>query len=187
MNRAGRALCCAATAALLLAACNPAPERGARGPTAAPSPTPPGVPPLKITGRGTKQQPVRVFEQSGNRKVYELVAQSYVSHSSQSAARATFAHAEVTFYDKDGTTLNARAPVANSDERNKSIVLTGGVHAKTSTGLTLTCDRLSYDGRSGMVHGEGNVRITGMQGGSQQILTGNSFTSNVKLTQMVMK
>jgi len=61
------------------------------------------------------------------------------------------------------------------------------VHAKTSTGLNLTCDRLTYDQHTGLLHGEGHVQITGMQGGQQQVLTGNSFTSDIKLTQMVMK
>jgi hypothetical protein len=38
-----------------------------------------------------------------------------------------------------------------------------------------------------MLHGTGGVRITGVQGGQQQVLTGNAFTSNVKLTQMTMR
>jgi LPS export ABC transporter protein LptC len=129
-----------------------------------------------------------VVQQSGpgNRKIYELLAASYVSHSAQSTAQAIFQQATVTFYDKDGTRLQARAPTASIDP-NKRVVLSGGVHARTSSGLYLTCERLTYDQRTALLYGEGNVQITGMQGGQQELLTGNTFTSDVKLTQMVMK
>jgi LPS export ABC transporter protein LptC len=172
--------------AAALAGCNPQPQQAPHG-TAAPSATPGGLPPLKITGKGSGGQPVRVGQQSGNRKVYELAAKSLVSRSAQSVAQASFQQATVTFYDKDGTTLSARAPTAAIDDKAKQVVLSGGVHAKTSTGLTMTCDRLMYDQATGLLHGQGNVVITGDQGGQRQMLTGNSFTSDVKLTQMVMK
>jgi LPS export ABC transporter protein LptC len=175
----------AVAAALLLAACNPQPQHAARA-TSTPSATASGMPALKITGQGTAKHPVVITGQSGNRKLYQLVTHSYSSRSAQNIAQGTFQQPTVTFYDKDGTKLTAQAPTA-SLQGGKQVVLSGGVHAKTSTGLTLTCDRLTYDQNSGMLHGEGNVRVTGMQGGQQQMLTGNSFTSDVKLTQMVMK
>jgi LPS export ABC transporter protein LptC len=170
-------------AALLLAACNPQPEHMAAA-TASPSPS--AMPALEITGHGTAQKPVIINEQSGNRKLYRLVARSYVSRSAQSIAQAAFQQTTVTFYDKDGTKMTAQAPTA-SLEGGKQVILSGGVHAKTSTGLNLTCDRLAYDKATGLLHGSGNVRITGIQGGEQQVLTGNTFTSDVKLTQMVMR
>lgn len=173
-------------AALLLAACNPQPQRPAGG-TATPSPTPTGLPPLKITGHGTAGQPVRVTGQQGGRKTYVLLAQSYESRSVQNVTQAVFARTQVTFYDKDGTTLQAHAPQAQVNDRRKQVILSGRVHATTSTGLTLVCDELVYDDASGLLHGSGHVRITGMQGGQRQVLTGNSFTSDVKLTQMTMR
>ena len=173
-------------AALLLGAagCNPQPQRNANA-TPAPSGTPTGVPPLKITGHGTAGQPVRFVQQTGNRKQYELVAKSLVSHSAQSGGETTFQQAVVTFYDKDGTTLVARAPSAKIDQRKKQVLMTGGVHAKSSKGMTMTCDRLTYDQATGLLHGQGNVHITAQ--GGQEEATGNSFTSDVKLTKMVMK
>ncbi len=171
-------------ALLLLAACNPQPQNVHSRPAA--SPTASGVPPLQITGHGTHSQPVSIGAQKGNRKVYQLVAKSYTSRSAQSIAQANFQQATVTFYDKDGTKLSARAPAAAVDDKNKLVTLTGGVHAKTSTGLNMICDRLTYDQNTGMLHGVGNVRITGMQGGQKQVLTGNEFTSDVKLTNMVI-
>ena len=176
----------ALAAALLLAGCNPQPQH--QPPQAIASPTPTAFPPLTITGKGTAHQPVRVIgQQAGGRKSYELIAQSYKSRSMQNVTQATFSQTQVTFYDKDGTTLQARAPQAQVDDRRKQVILSGGVHAKTSTALTLVCDQLVYDDASGLLHGTGNVRITGMQGGQQQVLTGNSFTSDVKLTQMTMR
>jgi len=173
-----------ALAAALLAACNPQPQHR---PQATPSPTPQGVPPLKITGHGTAGSPVRIVEQSRNRKLYELLARSYVSRSAQNVAQATFQQATVTFYDKDGTSLTAQAPQAAVDERTKRVTLTGGVHARTSAGATLTCDRLTYDRSTSLVNGEGNVRMTAAQNGTQEVLTGNTFTSDINLTSMVMK
>jgi LPS export ABC transporter protein LptC len=169
---------------IALAACNPQP---AHVTNATPSPTASGMPALTITGHGTQKQPVRIVQQSGNRKVYQLVTRSYTSRSAQTIAQATFQEPTVTFYDKDGTKLTAQAPKASLQQGGKQVLLYGGVHATTSTGLNLTCDRLTYDQKSGLLHGQGNVRITGMQGGQQQVLTGNSFTSDVKLTQMVMQ
>jgi LPS export ABC transporter protein LptC len=171
----------------VLAGCNPQPEhQPAAGAT--PSATPSGLPPITITGRGTANQPVRVTGQRPQGgKTYQMVARSYQSHSVQNVTQATFQQTQVTFYDKDGTTLHAQAPQARLDDRRKQVILSGGVHAKTSTGLTLVCDELVYDDATGMLHGTGNVRMTGTQGGQRQVLTGNSFTSNVKLTQMTVQ
>lgn len=170
---------------IVLSGCNPQPQSVRATPGASPTAT--GLPPLRITGHGTRSQPVSIGAQKGNRKVYQLLAKSYTSHSAQSIAQAKFQQATVTFFDKDGTTLTAQAPEASVDDKNKLVTLTGGVRAKTSTGLHLTCDRLTYDQITGMMHGYGNVRITGAQGGQEQVFTGNEFTSDVKLTQMVMK
>jgi len=173
--------------ALLLAACNPqAPHRLIHA-TPAPSPTQSGVPPLQITGRGTRLQPVRIIAQSGNRKLYELRAQSYVSNAAQAGAQAVFSSADVTFFAAGGTTMQARAPQATVDEHRKAVTMTGGVHAVTSTGSTLTCDRLRYERSTGTITGDGNVRITGRQGGSREVLMGNHFVSDVTLTRMTMR
>lgn len=176
-----------AVLAALLVACNPQPRLAQRAAVATPSPTPAGLPPLKITGHGKAGAPARFSEQTGNRKLYEGTARSYVSHSAQNMAQATFQEATVTFYDKDGTSLTAIAPQATVDDRTKQVTLSGGVHAKTSSGATLTCDRLSFDRTTSLVTGTGNVRMTALQNGQREVLTGNTFTSDIKLTRMVMK
>lgn len=167
-----------------LAACNPQPAH-----TAAASPTPSAgaatAVPLNITGRGTKNNPVRINAQNGNRRVYQVVASSYTSHSAQNATQARFAQPTVKFYAKDGTTMTATSPTASV--HGKQVLLSGGVHATTSTGLTLTCQTLTYDQSTESIVGDGNVRIVGMQGGQQQVMTGNHFTSDVRLTNMVIR
>lgn len=174
----------------LLSACNPKPAGQQPAATLAPAQTPApagGAPPLRITGRGTAKQPVRIIGQTGNRKQYELTARSEESRSAQSIAQASFQQTTVTFFDKGGTTMRAQAPLATIDERSQKVRLSGGVHATTSGGVTMTCNTLVYDRKNSRVHGEGNVRITGSHGGSTTVLTGNAFDSDVTLTQMLMR
>ncbi len=181
----------AAAALILLAVtggCNPRPHRlSSLGASATPLAAGNPVPPLRIIGRGTAHHPVRIVEQRGNRKLYQLLAASYDSRSSASVTQATFHDARVTFYARNGQTLLARAPIATVDDRREQVNLSGGVHGRSSSGETLTCDRLTYDRKTGLLHGEGNVRITGAQGGSKTTLSGNSFESDVTLTQMRMR
>ena len=179
----------AAAAVGLLAACNPQPKNAeaSRTPATAARATPSGLPPLHIVQKGNGNQPVRIIQSAGNRRLYELTAASSVSRSAQAMAQASFQQPTVVFYDKSGTTLRAQAPTATVDQRTRQVRMSGGVHATTSSGLTLVCDRLVYDRASGMIHGEGNVRMTGMQGGSRTVLTGNVFDSDVTLTQMRMR
>lgn len=167
---------------LLLAACNPQP---AHAPVRASASVTPTAPAYTVTGHGTNGKPARIFEQNGNRKVYQIVTPSYASKSAQNMAQAQFAHPTVTFYGKDGSTMTATAPQA-AVRSGKQVVLSGGVQAKTSTGMTLTCDELTYDQHTETIDGTGHVRITGMQGGTAQTLTGSHFTSDVKLTNMVI-
>lgn len=180
-----RALLFAFAAALVCSACNPQPQHAA-GTTPTPSAAPSAIPPLDIRCHGTRTRPVSISQLSGNRKAYQMLAQSCESHSAQNLAQANFQQTAVTFFDKDGTRLQATAPAATIT-KDKKVILSGGVRATTSSGLHLTCNRLTYDQSTSMLHGEGNVRIAGMQGGQQELLTGNTFTSDVKLTQMVIQ
>lgn len=170
--------------ATVAAGCNPQTRIARSTPTPSASP---GLPPLKITGRSAAGHLVSIVQQSGNRKQYALVAKSVVSRSEQNIAQATFHTTTVTFYDKDGTSLTATAPQASVDQRNHLVTLTGGVTAHTSTGAALTCDRLAYDSRTELISGAGNVRMTAIQNGSREVMTGDSFTSDIKLTRLVMR
>ncbi len=171
---------------LLLAAagCNP------QAPKATPSPsTPPHARPsatplvLEIRGRGTSHRPVHLIQQVHNRVDYDLLASSYESKGPQGGALAVFQDARVTFH-RTGSTIAATAPQAVVDQAAKTVTLRDGVHARTSSGITLECTQLVYDRASGMLHGTGDVVVTDPKGFRA---TGSSFDSDITLTHMRMQ
>jgi LPS export ABC transporter protein LptC len=166
----------------LLCACNPVAPKPTAGPSAPPSTTP-TQPPLHITGHGTATQPVRIVRQIHNRIEYELIASSFESRGPQGHTRAVFSNATVTFHDKNGSTMTARAPRAIVDEDANSLTLVDGVLAHTGQ-ETLQCDTLKYDRTTQMLHGTGDVTIVGQDGFKA---TGSSFDSDISLTHMTMR
>ncbi|MBV9719050.1 MAG: LPS export ABC transporter periplasmic protein LptC [Candidatus Eremiobacteraeota bacterium] len=175
----------AALFCLAAAGCNPSAPK----PTAAPSLlTRPRATPtplvLKITGYGTAKQPVHLIQQVHNRVDYDLLASSYQSNGPQGAARAVFQSARVTFRDRTGATFAATAPQAVVDQAANTVTLTNGVHAHTSSGMTLECTQLVYERATGMLHGSGDVVVTDPKGFRA---TGSSFDSDISLTHMRMQ
>jgi len=173
-------------AALLLCACNPqapasraTPQARAAAPRGAAT-----APSLHITGQGSAHRPVRIIQQVQNRVEYELIAKSYESKGPQGKARAIFQDARVTFHDRDGKTMTAVAPQAVLDEDANTITLLNPVHAQTSTGMQLDCDRLVYDRAGQALRGNGNVVIVDPKGFRG---TGSSFESDISLTHMQMQ
>jgi hypothetical protein len=176
-----------ATAILLAAAagCNPQPPKATPSPSAAARPH--GTPTplvLKISGRGTAHRPVHLIQQVHNRIDYDLLASSYESTGPQGGARAVFQNARVTFRDRHGSTIAATAPQAVVDQVANTVTLMNGVHAQTSSGMTLECDQLVYQRATGMLHGSGNVVVTDPKGFRA---TGSSFDSDLSLTHMRMR
>lgn len=173
------------TAALLAtAACNP------QAPKSTPSPASRAARPnaaplvLKITGRGTIGRPVHLIQEVHNRVDYDLLASSYESKGPQGAALAIFQAARVTFRDRNGATFAATAPQAVVDQTANTVTLRDGVHARTSSGMTLECTELVYQRSTGMLHGTGNVVVTDPKGFRA---TGSSFDSDISLTHMRMQ
>jgi LPS export ABC transporter protein LptC len=174
-----------AVLAVVLAACNPQPPKTATEPTAGPSVSPSASPlSLRITGHGTAKAPIRIVQQQGNRKQYQLQASSYESHGSAGKLKALFQSVHVTFYAKDGTIMNADAPRADVNESANTVTLEGGVHARNSAGMTLACDQLVYSRTTEMVHGTGHVVITDPNG---MRATGSRFDSDISLTHTTMQ
>jgi hypothetical protein len=170
----------------VLAACNPQAPKPAGSPSRAPAQSRPTATPLvlKITGKGTANRPVHLIQQVHNRVDYDLLASSYESKGPQGGARAVFQSARVTFRDRNGGTIAAHAPQAAVDQVANTVTLTNGVHARTSSGMTLECTQLVYDRMTGMLHGTGNVVVTDPKGFRA---TGSSFDSDISLTHMRMQ
>lgn len=173
-------------ASLVFAGCNPQPDKTNATPTASPTATASagGLPPVVISGKGTKSQPIRAFYSRGNRREYALVALAYTSTGAQGASTAVFTTATLHFYAKDGSTMTATAPKATVDERANRVTLSGGAHATNSNGQTLSCDTLVYDRMTEMLHGDGNVTITDAHG---LTATAQSIDSDISLTHTRMQ
>lgn len=170
-----------------LVGCNPAPTKltnGRASPAARASRATPTPLFLVVRGHGTPDRPVHVFQQVHNRVEYDLLASSYESKGPPNRMRSVFANARATFVDPHGSRIVARAPQAIVDQDSDAITLTGGVVARTSTGMTLQCDRLVYRRGGATLHGEGNVVITDPKGFRA---TGSSFDSDISLTHMQMQ
>lgn len=177
----------AATGLCILAGCNPQPPKASPSPSAAASARPrssatPLV--LVVSGQGTANRPVHVFQQVHNRVEYDLHASSFQSEGPQNEMRSVFQNARVTFSDPRGSKISANAPQAIVDQTADAVTLIGGVAAHTATGMTLHCDRLVYRRGSATLHGEGNVVITDPKGFRA---TGSSFDSDISLTNIRMR
>ncbi len=174
-----RGFSAALCAAVLLCACAaPQPAKLAVSPS--PTASVGGVW-LHVTGHGSARHPLRfVGTTAGNRKEYDLVARSYESVGVQGSTVATLFQVHAIFFGKSGSKLVADAAKAIIDETANTITLMDNVHARTSSGMTLDCDRLRYDRATEMVHGEGHVVMTDPHG---MRATGNTVDSDITLTR----
>jgi LPS export ABC transporter protein LptC len=173
---------------LLAAGCAPhAPPSGSASPAPRPgsaSATPTQVP-IHVETRGGNGQYVTIVESMHGRKVYTIRALSGVAQrygTEQGSGELEQPH--VTFVDRSGTTTIADAPKARVFERDKTVVMSGGVHAHTSSGSVLTCDTLTYRGTTERFRGEGHVVLSapnGLQLGGEH-LDGDVKLQDVRVT-----
>ncbi|GAC1542990.1 MAG: hypothetical protein NVS2B17_22210 [Candidatus Velthaea sp.] len=167
----------------IAAGCTPAKT----GPAAAPAPSPAATPTatpvaIHIVTRSSGDRYATMTQRINGRVVYELRAVSSVAdRTGTSSAVATFEQPHITFHDRNGKTMIADAPEAKVTQQDKSVVMSGGVHARTQDGNVLTCDRLRYDGRTEKVRGEGRVVLTGPNGVS---LTGARIDGDLRLNNV---
>jgi len=157
-----------------------APPSAAAAATATPTTVP-----IHVETHGGNGQYVTIVESLHGRKVYTIRALSGVAQrygTAQGSGELEQPH--VTFLDKSGTTTIADAPKARVFERDNTMVMSGGVHAHTSNGSVLTCDTLTYNGRTERFRGEGNVQLSapkGLQLGGQH-LDGDVRLQDVRVT-----
>lgn len=168
--------------ALLAAGC--APHAAGGGSAASPGPAVSAAAtatpvPIHVETRGGNGQYVTIVESVRGRKIYTIRALSgNMQRNGTNEATGELEQPHVTFVDKGGTTTIADAPKAHITERDKTVVMTGGVHAHTSGGSVLSCDTLTYNGNTERFRGEGNVRLTAPNG---LALGGQHLDGDVKL------
>jgi LPS export ABC transporter protein LptC len=168
-----------AVALLAAAGCGP---HG--GPASTGSPAPGSVPtvtpvPVHVRGFGTKDQPSVLTGIKKGRRIYVIRSTAFEGDSAGGAdGTAVLQETHITFVDRSGAVTIAEAPKATVKQRDKSVFMTGGVHARTADGAVLTCDTLRYDAGTERFRGEGHVVVTGPNGDQ---LGGDHLDGDVRL------
>jgi LPS export ABC transporter protein LptC len=126
----------------------------------------------------TVVQRVKTGPTNGTRIAYELRALSSQADIVGAQSVVTFERPHITFLDRQGKKLIAASPQAKITQQDKSVRMSGGVHARAADGSVLTCDTLRYDGRTEKLHGEGHVVLSGP---NDLTLTGKYLEGDVRL------
>ena len=162
-------------------------------PSAPPSPGPapvvgatPTPLPLHVMSIGNGRY-TTLTEMKHGRRLYTIRANSFVADSVGDVGgtgNGSFDAPQITFVDRDGGATVANAPKADLNGADKSVVMTGGVRARSQDGNVLHCDRLRYDGQSERVHGDGHVRLTTPSG---LILVGDTLDGDARLRNVLVR
>jgi|SRR5579884_712870 len=172
--------------AFLLAAaaagCAPHAPAGGAAATPAPSPSSSGLAtpvPVHVRGIGTARTPTVLTETVHGRRVYTIRAMVFEGDIVGSGeGSAVLQQPHVVFVDRSGATTVADAPKATVSQRSKSVLMSGGVRARTQEGSILTCDTLRYDTDTERFDGEGHVVLRGQNG---VVLAGDHLDGDVRL------
>jgi LPS export ABC transporter protein LptC len=126
----------------------------------------------------TVVQRVKTGTANGTRIAYELRALSSQADIVGAQSVVTFEQPHITFLDHQGKKLIADSPQAKITQQDKSVLMSGGVHARAADGSVLTCDTLRYAGRTEKLHGEGHVTLSGP---NDLTLTGKYLEGDIRL------
>lgn len=159
---------------------SPASQPAQTSKTAAPQSRASAVP-IRIHSQRVGSKYIYLTEQKKSRIVYKLRADSNTSiRLAEGAGHSTFTVPHVIFYSGPRTIV-ADAPLATVEERDRSVLMSGGVHATTDRGMTLTSDTLRYDDANEHLLGEGHVIVTTPQGTE---LRGDTLDYDMRTTEM---
>jgi hypothetical protein len=167
----------------LLTSCAPPPApapAASAGPSLAPVST---ALPVHVTSSGNGRY-TTLTEMKRGRRLYTIRATSFVADSAEGGGNGAFADPQITFVDRAGGSTVANAPKAVLTGADKSVVMTGGVRARSQDGNVLHCDRLRYDGQSERVHGDGNVRLETPSG---LVLVGDTLDGDARLRNVSVR
>ncbi len=167
-------------AAVLTACAHPA-TPPANAPNIAPAADTPTPLPLHITSTGRAGQYTTLSEMKHQRTIYIIRATSFAADTATGrtpTGSGTFLQPHITFIDRNGARTIADAPEAVLTSADKSVLMTGGVHARSQDGNVLSCDRLRYDGNTERIHGDGHVVMTTPTG---LVLVGDELDGDARL------
>ncbi len=117
--------------------------------------------PIKIVGSRRGREPFRMTELRDGKIRYAIAADSLRGHyAGQDTGTSSLVNPHITFLASGGKQLVAVAPAGTVVEKDKTVRMTGGVHARSQDGKTLASDTLQYDDRTQIVHGAGHVVVT---------------------------
>ncbi len=135
--------------------------------------------PVHVRGIGTASTPTVLTETIRGRRVYTIRAMLFEGDIAGShEGSAVLQRPHVIFVDKSGSATVADAPKATVSQRDKSVLMSGGVRARTQEGSILTCDTLRYDTETERFDGEGHVVLRGQNGA---VLQGDHLDGDVRL------
>jgi LPS export ABC transporter protein LptC len=119
---------------------------------------PPGNTLIKFSAPRTGDKFIYLTKQSRNRKVYVLRADAENGvYFGTNTGRSSFVNPHITFYGNNGKRVVANAPAGLVVESEKSVEMSGGVHARSQDGVTLTSDDMLYNDANDTIHAVGNV------------------------------
>jgi len=134
--------------------------------------------PIEVNSRKNGLKYILFTVRKHNRKSYLLRADSESGrYFGQDSGSSSFVNPHVTFYAADGKNIVADAPAGTVVEKDKTVLMSGGVHARTQDGMTLTSDTLRYDDDAQTAHGRGHVVVTSPQG---ETLQGDTLDWNLR-------
>jgi LPS export ABC transporter protein LptC len=165
---------------VFVAGCAHAPNPGGTPPPAGATPTPV---PVHVVSSGNGGL-TTLTEMKRGHVVYRVRATSFTVDTAggpNDAGSGAFEHPQITFIDRSGAQTVATAPKAALTGADKSVVMTGGVRARSQDGNVLHCDRLRYDGKTERLHGDGHVRLETPAG---FILTGDRIDGDAQLADV---
>ncbi len=187
-----RALASAASLALVLAATGcggrekpaPSPAPPARVAPGTKTAAKPAALPIRIVGSRVGREPFRMTELRDGKIRYAIAADSLRGHyAGQDTGTSELVNPHITFLASGGKRLVAVAPAGTVVEKDKTVRMAGGVHARSQDGMTLASDTLRYDDQTQIVYGAGHVRVTFPRG---ERLTGDTVAWNLRTGDVEM-
>jgi LPS export ABC transporter protein LptC len=139
----------------------------------------PQGPVYHISAQGTGGRPVVITNIVAGAPEYTLLAASVIYSTDLNKGR--FSDTTLHFYKGRNARLTVTAPTAVVDEVSHNVLLSGGVHAKTASGVTLTADRMVYDDTTRLLTATGHV-VAVEPGGN--MLTGREAIADLDLQQI---